>query len=173
MLFLVALLAPCVGWGQDLDAGISIGYSDGSIVGPATRPQGVACLNAGLWGEVLPQEWWGVKAQLEYLQQGGNTDERQYSVERVGFSIVPRLHLADGDGPIGLVLGAGAALDFPHLSGDIRKSLDLGPCVEIGLSWKYISVLIRGKVGSADVDASLAKRQRLVNAGVGLWVRLL
>lgn len=174
LLFIVALFVPVLGWGQ-MKVGGYAGMFDCNIAGKYTGKKSRTAMGGGVWVEWNARRWLGIKSEISYLPRGGDIEGVRLEANYLGFSVVPRLHVADGSSNARLVVGVGV---FTHLlvlgERDVFLNVpDVGPCVELGVEWRWFSVLAKGQVGLMDAVSVLEKVQRWEAFGIGVEVPFL
>lgn len=173
MLLVLSVCAPVWVYGQGgINVGVYAGGFDCNLAGDYTGTKSRAAFGGAVWVEWTAKDWWGLKSELSYMPRGGDVFEVPLEANYLAFGVVPRLHLADASGSARLVVGAGM---FTHLMsvGDREEFLnlsDVGPCVELGVEFRWFSLLAKGQIGLLDVVDGLPETQRWVAFGVGVEV---
>ena len=171
------IIALCAAWSvsaqRPVSAGGYVGGYDCNMAGEYTGEKSRSAVSGALWVEWNAEPWFGLKSELSYLPRGGEIGEGiDLEANYLAFSLVPRLHLSEVSGGARLVAGVGV---FTHLLalGDREEFLsvpDVGTCVELGVEWRWFSILAKGQVGLLDAIEGLDKSQRWVGFGIGVEV---
>lgn len=171
---IMALCAPVWVWGQ-LSAGLLLAGYDCNLDGAGTGTKSRQAFGAGAWAEWRAKEWLGIRASAGYVPRGGVVLESPVSADYVSAALGLRLHVADGgDGGPGFVFGAGLVADVAAVGDkpDFLSGSWVSPMVEVGIEWRWVSVMAYCHLWGSDVVKGLEKGQRWAALGLGVEVPL-